>query len=130
MSREIVVSIPGPGRADADFGDFVVRTDHPGDDRADGPVEPWFLFLASVGTCAAAFVAAWCREEGLPAEGLRLVQREVRDGDLVRGFEIEIRTPPGFPPGREADLVRAAGECTVKRVLEAGPDFRIVARAG
>ena len=127
MWREITHTIPGPGRVVADFGDTVIHTDHPADgDREGRAPEPWLLFLASIGTCMASFVA-YCREQGLPAEEIRLVQRQEVDevSNLVTGFEVTIEVPDGFPGEHRQGLVDAAGACTVKQVIEAGPRFEV-----
>jgi ribosomal protein S12 methylthiotransferase accessory factor len=127
MWQEIELTIPGPGRVDADFGDFVVPTDHPpDDDRAGRPPEPWFLFLASIGTCAASFVEDHLRSEGLSPEGVRLVQRTTLDeATAALEVSIEVRLPDDFPEDHRAGVVAAANACTVKRALEAGPRVRI-----
>jgi ribosomal protein S12 methylthiotransferase accessory factor len=129
MWREIIHSIPVPGRAEARFADgLVIRTDHAPDDVREGRTpEPWLLFLASIGTCAASFVGDYCDRHGLPADGIRVVQRQDLDGtgSALTGIRLEIRVPPSFPLEHRLPLVEAAEACTVKRVIEAGPTFRI-----
>lgn len=132
MWQEIVHTIPGPGRVDARIGDVVIRTDHPPPDELESrPPTPWLLFLSSIGTCMASFVAAYLREHGLSTEGVRLVQRQrVADGlELVEGFTVRIEVPPDFPEEHRAGLVDAANDCTVKRVMEAGPSFDLEVRS-
>ena len=97
---EMVVTLPGGKRVDAQIGNHVVRTDQPvsfgGGDTAPAPFE---LFLAAIGTCAGIYVAGFCQKRGLPTEGIRLVQRNHVDpatGALAR-VEIDVEVPPSFP---------------------------------
>jgi putative redox protein len=125
---EIVHRITGPGRVEADFGSFTIPTDHPAEtERGVRPPEPWCVFLASIGTCMASFVAERCETLGLDPREVTLVQRH-RLGEAERFLdevEVEIRVPPDTPPEHREALVEAAAACTVKRVLEAPPSFRI-----
>ena len=129
MWHEIIHSIPGPGRADARFENgLVIHTDHPPDDDREGrPPEPWLLFLASIGTCAASFVADYCDSHGLPVNEVRLIQSQDLDeaNAALTGIHFRIEVPPTFPEEHRLLLVKAAGACTVKRVIEAGPSFDV-----
>src|SRR5689334_21006236 len=73
---DIRVTFPGDMRVDADLGTHVIRTDqspaHGGGGRAP---EPFELFLASLATCAGAYVAGFCRARDLSTAGIALVQR-------------------------------------------------------
>jgi len=133
MWYEIIHTLPGPGKVDADFGAFTIHSDHPPtDDREGRPPEPFALFLASIGTCAASFVMAYCQEEGLPYQDIRLIQHQEfsGEGETIPEFSIQIQVPSDFPENHLAALIEAAGECTVKRVMEACPAFRIQAKRG
>jgi ribosomal protein S12 methylthiotransferase accessory factor len=128
MWREIVHTMPGPGRVDSDFGGCVVPSDHPPDDAREGRApEPWFLFLASIGSCMASFVADACRQRGLPTDGIRLVQRQdpAEEDDTVPEVAVGIEVPEDFSKDDRRALAEAAAACTVKRVLESPPTFRI-----
>ena len=111
---EIVVTLPGGKRVDAEVGGHVVRTDQPrsngGEDTAPSPFN---LFLAALGTCAGIYVAGFCQKRGLPTDGIRLRQRSHTDpetGALAR-VEIEIEVPPAFPEKYREALVRVADQC-------------------
>jgi len=125
--QEIRFRIPSPGRVVADFGNHEILSDHPPDSERDGrDPEPWRLFLASIGACMASFVAARCREEGVPSDSIEIVQRHrFGDGDALAGFDVEIRVPPDFSPELRVALAEAAADCSVKRTIEAGPEFSI-----
>ncbi len=125
---EMVISFPGGARVDAEFGPHVVRTDQPaqggGDDSA---ATPFATFLASIGTCAGIYVLGFCRQRGLPTEGIRIVQSMETHphSGLIGGIRLEIHVPAGFPEKYRPALIRAAEQCAVKKHLEAPPRFEI-----
>lgn len=125
---QIEISFPGGDRVDAHFGGFTVPTDQPSaeDGRASAPA-PFSLFLASIATCAGIYVLRFCQERGLPTEGLRLLQRSVRDPatGMIGRIELVIQLPPDFPERYRSAVVRSAELCAVKKHLEHPPTFEI-----
>lgn len=125
---EMVVTFPGGARVDAHIGSHVIRTDQPvhsgGDDSAPAPFS---LFLASIATCAGIYVLSFCRNRGLPTDGISVVQRTTRDPQtgMIGGVDIDILVPPGFPERYHEALIRAAGQCAVKKHIEAPPKFTV-----
>ncbi len=125
---DMVVTFPGGVRVDAQFGQHTIRTDQPqrggGEDSAPAPFS---LFLASIATCAGIYVLGFCKQRELPTDGIRLVQRieiDPRTG-LVGQIAIDIQVPPGFPEKYHEALIRAAGQCAVKKHLEHPPTFEV-----
>ena len=55
IASEIVITLPGGRRVDAQVGRHVIHTDQDG--AAPSPFE---VFLASLGTCAGFFVQSFC----------------------------------------------------------------------
>jgi putative redox protein len=125
---DIMVTFPGGARVDAQVGQHIVRTDQPprggGEDSAPAPFS---LFLASVATCAGIYVLGFCKQRGLPTEGIQLVQRIEMDPRTGRVGQIgiDIQVPPGFPEKYHDALVRAASQCAVKKHLEHPPVFDV-----
>lgn len=121
---EMTVTFPGGARVDAQLGAHTIRTDQPlhagGQDSAPAPFS---LFLASIGTCAGIYVLGFCRQRGLPTEGIRIVQRVEADPRtrLIGRLTLEIQVPPTFPEKYKEALVRAASQCAVKKHLESPP---------
>ncbi len=73
---EMTIDFPGGARVDAHFGDFVVATDQPPSGGGEGSAPtPLATFLSTIGTCAGIYVLGFCRQRGLPTEGIRLVQK-------------------------------------------------------
>ena len=129
---EMEITFPGGARVDAQFGDYSVRTDQPPQGGGEGSApSPFAYFLASLGTCAGIYVLNFCRQRGLPSEGIRLLQRSHtnRANGMVEKVEIEIQLPQGFPEKYREALIRAAELCAVKKHLENPPAFEVTTRS-
>lgn len=126
-ANEILVTLPGGRRVDAQVGAHVIRTDQPrdngGEDTAPAPFE---YFLASIGTCAGIFVQGFCQKRDLPYQRIRIVQRMsyAADGALT-GVDLEIQVPPDFPGKYHEALVRVADKCSVKKAIADQPGFAV-----
>jgi len=124
---EIVVTLAGQKRIDAQVGRHVVHTDQPiqggGEDAAP---TPFALFLASLGTCAGIFVAGFCQKRDLPTDGIRIVERVRYDADgALSRVDLDIEVPPSFPEKYRDALVRVADQCSVKRAIQSPPQFAV-----
>jgi putative redox protein len=128
---EIIVDFPGGARVDAHFDNFSVMTDQPpaGGGAGSAPT-PFAVFLSSLGTCAGIYVLGFCRQRGLPTEGIRIVQNMENDPvtGLVGKVMLEIQVPPSFPEKYRPSLIRSAELCAVKKHLENPPKFEITTR--
>ena len=128
---EMLIDFPGGARVDAHFNGFTVRTDQgpQGGGEASAPT-PFDLFLASLGTCAGIYVLGFCRQRGLPTEGIQLRERVVRNPETrkLEAVEIDIEVPPTFPEKYHEALVRAAAQCAVKKQLEAPPVIQVATK--
>jgi putative redox protein len=121
---EMLIDFPGGSRVDAHFGNFTVPTDQP--PAASAPM-PFDIFLASIGTCAGIYVLGFCKQRGLPTEGLRIVQRSHTNPatGMVEAIDIEIQIPPTFPEKYRDSLIRSAELCKVKKHMEQPPKFNV-----
>ena len=121
---EMIIDFPGGARVDAHFGGFTVPTDQPpsggGESLAPTPLS---TFLSSIGTCAGIYVLGFCRQRGISAEGIRLVQRMQVDQatHLVSNVQVTIELPQGFPEKYAEAVVRSAEQCAVKKHFENPP---------
>ncbi len=95
--------------------------------RPPGLDRPFALFLASMGTCAGIYVLGFCRQRGLPTDGIRIIQQAHSNPmtGLVDQVDLEIQVPPTFPEKYRSSLVRSAELCAVKKHLENPPKFNI-----
>ncbi|GAB4326987.1 MAG: OsmC family protein [Calditrichia bacterium] len=126
---EMIIDFPGGLKVDAHFGPYTVHTDQPGPNCEPGSAPtPFAVFLASLGTCAGIYVLGFCKQRGLPTEGIRIVQRMYSNPftGLVGKFKLEIQVPPTFPEKYRDALVRSASQCAVKKHFENPPEFDIV----
>lgn len=128
---EMIIDFPGGARVDAHFGPYTVKTDQPpmGGGEGSAPT-PFAVFLSSLGTCAGIYVLGFCRQRGISAEGIRIVQR-MRSNPmtgLVGKFELEIQVPPEFPEKYRPALIRSADQCAVKKHFENPPAFEITTK--
>jgi putative redox protein len=121
---EMLIDFPGGSRVDAHFDGFTVQTDQP---PASSAPSPFDLFLASIGTCAGIYVLGFCRQRGLPATDIRIVERVNHSPvtGLVEKIDLEIQIPASFPNKHRDSLVRSAELCAVKKHLEKPPRFEI-----
>ena len=125
---DMIIDFPGGARVDAHFGPFSVRTDQPPQGGGEGSAPtPFATFLASIGTCAGIYVLGFCRQRGIPAEGIRLTQSIEVDPvtRLVSRVALDIHLPPDFPEKYREPVIRTAGQCAVKKHFEHPPEIDI-----
>ena len=129
---DMVIDFPGGSRVDAHFGPFTVKTDQPvaggGDESAPSP---FAIFLSSLGTCAGIYVLGFCKQRGLPTDGIRIIQKVLPSPfkpGMIGKVKLEILVPPEFPKKYYSALVRSAEQCAVKKHLETPPEFEIVTK--
>jgi len=126
---EMIIDFPGGARVDAHFRGHTIATDQPagggGEDSAPMPFE---VFLASIGTCAGIYILGFCRQRGIPTEGIRIVQSHTANPmtGMMEKIGMEIQVPPAFPKQYLEALIRSAELCKVKKTLENPPKFEIV----
>ncbi len=129
--NELIVEFPGGARVDAHYGPYTIKTDQPpmGGGEGSAPT-PFSLFLASMGTCAGIYVLGFCRQRGLPTEGIRIVQRMESDPrtHMISHVSLEIVLPPDFPEKYREAVIRSAEQCAVKKHLEAPPQFTVTTK--
>ncbi len=128
---EMIIDFPGGARVDAHFGPYTVATDQPPAGGGEGSAPtPFAVFLASIGTCAGIYVLGFCRQRGLPTDGIRIVQRMFSNPmtGMVGKVELEIQVPPTFPEKYRPSLIRSAELCAVKKHFEQPPVFEITTK--
>lgn len=128
---EMTIDFPGGARVDAHFGPYTVKTDQPpmGGGEGSAPT-PFAVFLSSIGTCAGIYVLGFCKQRGLPTEGIRIIQRIHNNpmSGMIEKMDLEIQVPPTFPQKYYDSLVRSAELCAVKKHLEHPPKFNITTK--
>ncbi|MEN3113231.1 OsmC domain/YcaO domain-containing protein [Uliginosibacterium paludis] len=125
---EIKVNFLDKLRQEAKFDDFTVIADQPirykGDGSAPGPFD---YFLASSALCAAYFVKAYCDARGISTEHMRLSHNNIVDPEnrYKQTFKIQIELPADISEKDRQGILRSIDRCTVKRVVQNGPEFII-----
>src|SRR6266545_7988726 len=104
---EMIIDFPGSSRVDAHFGNFTVATDQP--PAASAPT-PFAVFLSSIGTCAGIYVLGFCKQRGLSADDIQIVQRIHNNplNGMVDKIDLEIQVPSSFPEKYRDSLIRSA----------------------
>jgi len=128
---EMIIDFPGGARVDAHFGPYTVATDQPPTGGGEGSAPtPFAVFLSSMGTCAGIYVLGFCRQRGLPTDGIRIVQRIHSNPftGMVNQVDLEIQVPPTFPEKYRPSLVKSAELCAVKKHFEQPPAFEITTK--
>jgi putative redox protein len=125
---DMIIDFPGGARVDAHFGPYVIPTDQPpsGGGQGSAPT-PFVTFLSTIGTCAGIYVLGFCRQRGIPTDGIRLVQRMAADPmtGMITDIEVTIELPAGFPEKYKDAVVRSAEQCAVKKHFEHPPVIRV-----
>ncbi|KFI07488.1 OsmC domain/YcaO domain-containing protein [Massilia sp. BSC265] len=125
---EIKVNFLDKLRLEAKFDDFTVIADQPirykGDGSAPGPFD---YFLASSALCAAYFVKLYCNTRDIPTENIRLSQNNIVDPEnrYKQIFKIQVELPPDISEKDRQGILRSIERCTVKKVVQQGPEFVI-----
>lgn len=125
---EIKVNYLDNLRLEAKFDDFTVISDQPirykGDGSAPGPFD---YFLASSAMCAAYFVKVYCNTRNIPTDNIRLSQNNIVDPEdrYKQIFKIQVELPEDISEKDRLGIIRSIDRCTVKKVVQASPDFQI-----
>ena len=125
---EIKVNFLDKLRLEAKFDDFTVIADqsirYKGDGSAPGPFD---YFLASSALCAAYFVKLYCDTRNISTENIRLSQNNIVDPEnrYQQIFKIQVELPSDITELDRRGIMRSIDRCTVKKVVQAGPEFVI-----
>lgn len=125
---EIKVNFLDNLRLEAKFDDFTVITDQPIRYKGDGSApSPFDYFLASSALCAAYFVKVYCKARDIPTENIRLSQNNIVDPDdrYNQIFQIQVELPEDISDKDREGILRSIDRCTVKKVVQTGPEFKI-----
>jgi putative redox protein len=89
--------------------------------------EPFDYFLASMSLCAGFYIRKFCDARGISTQGIKLTQTHSTIGEdkYQKRFAISVTLPEGFPDKYQKALLAAANTCTVKKVIQAMPEFDI-----
>ena len=118
-------------RLEAAFDDFKVIADQPIRYKGDGTApSPFDYFLASSALCAAYFVKVYCAARDIPTEDIKVTQNNIVDPEnrYNQILNIEIELPESISEHDKEGILKAMDRCTVKRVIQNNPEFKIYPR--
>ncbi|ABV88569.1 OsmC domain/YcaO domain-containing protein [Shewanella pealeana] len=125
---EIKVNFLDNLRLEAKFDDFTVTADQPIRYKGDGSApSPFDYFLASSALCAAYFIKVYCKARDIPTENIRLSQNNIVDPEdrYNQIFQIQVELPDDISDKDRQGILRSIERCTVKKVVQTGPEFKI-----
>ncbi|WOT06736.1 OsmC domain/YcaO domain-containing protein [Shewanella youngdeokensis] len=125
---EIKVNFLDNLRLEAKFDDFTVTADQPIRYKGDGSApSPFDYFLASSALCAAYFIKVYCKARDIPTDNIRLSQNNIVDPEdrYNQIFQIQVELPEDISEKDRTGILRSIERCTVKKVVQTGPEFKI-----
>ncbi|MCL1079210.1 OsmC domain/YcaO domain-containing protein [Parashewanella spongiae] len=125
---EIKVNFLDNLRLEAKFDDYTVVADQPIRYKGDGSApSPFDYFLASSALCAAYFVKVYCVSRDISTDGIRLSQNNIVDPEnrYNQIFQIQVELPENLSEKDRTGILRSIDRCTVKKVVQTGPEFKI-----
>ena len=125
---EIKVNFLDNLRLEAKFDDFTVITDQPIRYKGDGSApSPFDYFLASSAMCAAYFVRVYCLSRNISTDNIRISQNNIVDPEnrYNQVFKIQVELPEDISERDRKGILRSIDRCTVKKVVQTGPEFQI-----
>jgi ribosomal protein S12 methylthiotransferase accessory factor len=113
----------------ASFGDHEIISDQSVavGGKAEHP-EPFDYFLASMPLCAAFYMRKFCQQRDISTKGLKVVQNNENlseDNHYKKKITLSVTLPEDFPKKYNKAILAAANTCTVKKVIQAIPEFDI-----
>ena len=127
---EIKVNFLDNLRLEARFDDFTITADQPIRYKGDGTApSPFDYFLASSAMCAAYFIKVYCLARDIPTDDIRVSQNNIIDPEnrYNQTFQIQVELPDGISEQDRNGILKAADRCTVKKVIQEAPEFKIEA---
>lgn len=125
---EIKVNFLDNLRLEAKFDDFSVIADQPIRYKGDGSApSPFDYFLASSALCAAYFIKVYCKSRDVSTDGIKLSQNNIVDPEdrYNQIFQIQVQLPDSISDKDKTGILRSVERCTVKKVVQTGPEFKI-----
>ena len=123
---DMIITFPDKFKVNAIYKGFTIETDQPKEDGGDNTApEPFSLFLASIGTCAGAYVLRFFKAGKMPTEGLQIILKSEWNNEtkMISKIIIELLVPSNFPKKYISAVKTAVDICSVKKHILDPPDF-------
>ncbi|SET56960.1 OsmC domain/YcaO domain-containing protein [Thalassotalea agarivorans] len=125
---EINVNFLDNLRLEAKFDDFSVIADQPIRYKGDGSApSPFDYFLASSALCAAYFVKVYCNARDISTDNIKVSQNNIVDPEdrYNQVFQIDVELPETISEKDRQGILRSIDRCTVKKVVQTNPTFKV-----
>ena len=125
---DIEVYFEEGAKVNARLGKHVVKTDQKerggGEDSAPAPFD---YFLVSLATCAGIYVKVFCDKRGIDSSEITIKQKHRFDPQTRKliGIDLDIILPDDFPDKYREAVLKAADQCSVKRLLKNPPEIEV-----
>lgn len=125
---KIEVSMLQGMKLKASFGEYEVISDQSVNlgGNEEFP-QPYDYFLASLPLCAAFYIRRFCQQRDISTDGIKIVQNDETIGDdkYKKKMMVSVSLPETFPAKYRKAVIAAANGCTVKKVIQAMPEFEL-----
>ncbi|MGA8906655.1 MAG: OsmC family protein [Acidobacteriaceae bacterium] len=131
-AMEVTVQHLGGVQFEIQARQHTVFSDQPPENGGyDEGMTPPELFLASLGACAAYYVAEYLRQKGLASEGTRVkvVAEKVMNPPRIDNIRIEVELPMASEERDRAGVDRAVHRCLIHNTLMHPPKIEIAVHA-
>lgn len=124
----LTVTYQGGVRFDITSRTHTLVTDQPVEDGgADAGMSPVELFVGSLGSCVAYFVARYCTRHQIPCEGftVNVDWSYAEQPHRVGSVGIKLNLPSVLTPDQRDKLLKVAHGCTVHQSIAVSPKVDI-----
>ena len=125
---DIQITFPGGKRVDAGVDGFTLHMDQSRDEGGDGAhPTPSHLFFTSLAACSGYYALVFCQERDIDIAGMSLAVTTDTDEKthMVTAMDMRLTLPPGFPDKYRNAVLKAMGQCYVKKHLAAPPAINL-----
>jgi uncharacterized OsmC-like protein len=132
MEMEVTVQHLGDVQFEIKAREHTIYSDQPADNGGyDEGMTPPELFLASLGSCAAFYAAAYLKKHGLGTGGtkVRVRAEKVKNPPRLDDFDIEVQVSLELDEKHRAGVEDAVHRCLIHNTLLAPPKIGIKIQA-
>ncbi|HWR16257.1 MAG TPA: OsmC family protein [Terriglobales bacterium] len=125
---EVLIEHLGAVQFEIKARQHVIVSDQPADNGGyDEGMTPPELMLASLGSCAAFYAAAYLKKHGLASEGtkVRITAEKVKGPARLDDFKIEVDIPVELDEKHRAGVEDSVHRCLIHNTLLAPPKIGI-----
>jgi putative redox protein len=121
------IYFPGGKQISADYKGHTIETDQ--SIRSGGAGKnpsPFDLFKASLGTCMAFYVMAFCQERNIPLDSV-YIDITFEEDHIIQSIHVNIYVDERFPEKYLKPIIRVTDACKIKEQLHHPPTYHVQA---